>query len=248
MNRPIDFIKCVLAVATIAALAAPFATEAQSSSKYDVSSPNSVSPFFPTGTSRYFPSPLNFYSVLSAESGSRGAVTCTDSSIHANVGSSGARPAVVITRCSIAGLIIAPVSATVLAEFNHSFDMVGSQQCQHALTGSLAGVILAPGVYCFAASASLTGTLTLKGPSTGVWTFLVNGNLTGNSFSMVMADQGQPCNVLWESSGATTMTTSNAKGNFLAGQAITLTGGSFVGRAFAKMAVTTTGVAITGCR
>jgi hypothetical protein len=44
------------------------------------------------------------------------------------------------------------------------------------------------------------------------------------------------------------MTTSNAKGNILSGQAITMTGGSFVGRAFAKRAVTMTDIAATGCK
>ncbi len=62
-----------------------------------------------------------------------------------------------------------------------------------------------------------------------------------------MAGRAKACNVYWESSGATTMTTSNVKGNVFAGQAITMTGGSFVGRALAKKAVTMTDLAATGC-
>src|SRR5437868_7224865 len=54
------------------------------------------------------------YSVLSIEDGSRGAVTCTDSTIAGIVGSSGARPAVVQTRCSISGGVVAPVTQRVI--------------------------------------------------------------------------------------------------------------------------------------
>jgi hypothetical protein len=174
-------------------------------------------------------------------------VTCTDSTIMGNVGSSGARSAVVKTRCSVSGQIVAPVSPTILAQFNNQFDKLGNRTCQKTLAGTLAGVILKPGVYCFPAGASLTGTLTLDGSAFGVWVIKVNGALTGKSFSMVMAGNGKPCNVYLESIGATTMTTSNAKGNIFSGQAITMTGGSFVGRAFAKRAVTMTDIAATGC-
>jgi hypothetical protein len=187
------------------------------------------------------------FTVLSAAAASRGAVTCTDSTIMGNVGSSGARPAVVKTRCLVSGQVVAPVTPAVLAQFNFQFDRLENRACQRQLAGTLAGVILAPGVYCFPASAAVTGTVTLDGPATGVWVIKVNGNLTGKSFSMVMAGSGRPCNVYLESNGATTMTTSNAKGNIYAGQAITMTGGSFVGRAFAKKAVTMTDIAVTGC-
>lgn len=187
------------------------------------------------------------FAVLSAATGNRGAVTCTDSSLKGNIGSSGYRPAVVQTRCALSGSVTAPVATRVLADFGRGYDALQANTCQRILTGTLAGISLAPGVYCFDAAAALTGTLTLNGPATGVWIFLINGDLTGNTFSTVMAGSGRPCNVYWGSSGATTMTTSNLKGNVLAGQAITLTGGSFVGRALARQAVTMTTVAATGC-
>ena len=187
------------------------------------------------------------FAVLSTESGSRGAVTCTDSTVAGKVGSSGARPAVVATRCSISGGVIAPVAPRNLKDFALASSQINTNTCQHILSGTQAGAILAPGVYCFDAAASLTGTMTLSGPRTGVWIFLVNGDLTGNSFSVVMGDRGKACNVYWAPSGATTMTTSNAKGTILAGQAITLTGGSFEGRAFAGKAVTLTNIAATTC-
>jgi hypothetical protein len=115
------------------------------------------------------------------------------------------------------------------------------------MPGNLAGKNLQPGVYCTDAVAK-AGTLTLTGPSNGVWIFLVNGALTGTNFSVVMSGGGQPCNVFWAPSGAATMTTSALKGNILAGAAaITLTGGSLAGRALADAAVTMTDASLIGC-
>jgi len=187
------------------------------------------------------------FAVLSTEAGARGAVTCTDSTITGYVGSSGARPAVVQTRCSISGGVIAPVRSRVLADYRYAYTQVNSNRCQRILTGTQAGAILTPGVYCFDAAAALTGTMTLRGTATGVWIFLVNGNLTGKNFSVVMSGGARACNVYWSPSGAATMTTSNAKGTIMSGQAITLTGGTFQGRAFAGKAATLTNVAATTC-
>jgi hypothetical protein len=111
---------------------------------------------------------------------------------------------------------------------------------------------LAPGVYCFPAGATFTATtLTLNGPSNGVWIFIVGAALTGTNFSVVMAGGGQPCNVFWSVGDAATMTTSSFKGNIIAGNttdgSITLTGGSIAGRALASVALTLTGTTVTGC-
>ena len=187
------------------------------------------------------------YSILSVEAGNRGAVTCTDSTVAGLVGSSGARPAVVETRCSISGGVVAPVALRVVADANAAYVAMNSNACQAILTGTQAGAILSPGVYCFDAAAVLTGTLTLNGPATGVWIFLVNGDLTGNDFSMVMAGGAVGCNVYWATDGATTLTTSSAKGTFIAAQAVTLTGGSFGGRAIAGKGATLTNIAATTC-
>lgn len=187
------------------------------------------------------------FTVLSIETGGRGAVTCTDSTIAGIVGSSGARPAVVETRCSISGGVVAPVALRVTADADAAYTAMNTNACQAILTGTQAGAILAPGVYCFDAAAALTGTLTLNGPASGVWIFLVNGDLTGQDFSMVMAGGALACNTYWAVDGATTMTTSNAKGTIIAKQAITLTGGSFQGRAIAGKGATVTNVAATAC-
>lgn len=186
------------------------------------------------------------YAVLSARALAKGAVTCTDATITGNVGSSGFPSGVTRTRCLITGAIVAPVSAKVLADFNSAYYQLANNRCDKFLTGTLAGAKLAPGVYCFASAAALTGTLTLNGPSNGVWIFLINGALTGNSASVILANGGQARNVFWGTTNAATMTSSNFKGTILAGAAITVTGGTFVGRALATKGVTMTGVAATG--
>jgi hypothetical protein len=61
---------------------------------------------------------------------------------------------VVQTGCTISGAIIAPVSAQVVTDFNAGYDAFGAASCGQTLTGTLAGITLAPGVYCFAAAAT----------------------------------------------------------------------------------------------
>jgi hypothetical protein len=116
--------------------------------------------------------------------------------------------------------------------------------------GNLDTLILPPGVYCLDAVAK-AGTLTLQGPSTGVWVFRVAGALTGTNFTVSMAGGGLLCNVYWAPTAAVTMTTSAFKGNILAGDpaggSITLTGGTVAGRALANVAVTMTDASIIGC-
>ena len=186
------------------------------------------------------------FAVLSAAPNGGGAVTCTDGTITGNVGSSGARASVVQTSCPITGTIIAPVSTQVVADFNTAYDAYGPIPCGTVLTGTLDGVTLAPGVYCFDAAATLTGTLTLTG--SGPWIFKIGtsgtGALTGTNFTVVTSN---PCNVNWWVADAATMTTSYFAGTILAGAAITLTGGTFAGNALAKAGVTITGTALTGC-
>jgi len=194
------------------------------------------------------------FAVLSAAPGGIGAVTCTGATVTGDVGSSGQHVSVVQTGCVVAGAVVAPVSAQVLTDFNAAYASLATTACTQTLTGTLAGVTLAPGVYCFPAAATLTGTLTLNGPSTATWIFKVGtggtGALTGTNFSVVMAGGGNPCNVTWWVADAATLTTSQFIGNVFAGAAITATAGttgSFDGRALAKAAVTLTGGTLNGC-
>ncbi|MEK6243840.1 MAG: ice-binding family protein [Pseudomonadota bacterium] len=185
------------------------------------------------------------------------AVTCTDSTINGDVGIVSPVPpgsSVTQINCTFNGTehLGDPVAQQAYADFLIAYDALALKQCDEFLSGTLAGVTLKPGVYCFDAAATLTGTLTLAGPSKGIWIFKIGtggtGALTGTNFSVVMANGALACNVYWRVAETATMTTSDFKGTILAGAAITLTGGSFAGRALTSAAVTLTGVAATGCR
>jgi hypothetical protein len=179
-------------------------------------------------------------------------VTCTAGSVV--TGDVGVSPGTFTnTGCTFAGAT-PPATNAAAAQARASFLSAyaalraQSRNCA-AVSGSLSGQNLAPGVYCVDAVAK-AGTLTLTGPSNGVWIFLVDGALTGTNFSVVMSG-GQPCNVYWAPTAATTMTDSALKGNVLAGGAalgsITMTGGTLAGRAMANIAVTMTGTSVIGC-
>lgn len=197
------------------------------------------------------------FAVLSAAPDHGGAVTCTDSTITGDVGSSGQPASIVQTNCTIEGAVIAPVSARVLADFNGAYDALAAVACspENTFTStSLGDHTFTPGVYCFSAAVTETSAVwTLDGGANDLWQFKIGteapGALTGTSFSVVMADSTPvpACNVTWWVDAAATMTDSDFKGTILAGAAITDTGGTFEGSALAKAAVTLTGAALVGC-
>ncbi len=181
------------------------------------------------------------------------AVTCTDSTVFGDVG---VWPGTAITQtnCTISGTVHAGdgVAKQAYIDFLSAYNALALVQCDYILSGDLAGLVLAPGVYCVdAASTTTDGTLTLSGSSNDIWIFKIGtsgtGALTGTNFSVVMEGGGTPCNVYWWVAEAATMTTSNFLGTILAGAAITITGGTFDGDALAQAAVTMTGATVTGC-
>ncbi len=116
------------------------------------------------------------------------------------------------------------------------------------VNGTLAGLTLAPGIYCLDASAK-TGLLTLNGPPTGVWIFKTeSGAFTATNFQVAFKDGSPACangaRVFWWSSTDATVanTAENFMGTILA-NSITLTGGNFFGQVLAKTSVTLTTVA-----
>lgn len=183
------------------------------------------------------------------------AVTCTDSSISGDVGTlqSPPRGSVTQTNCPVAGSIEVgtQASSAAYAAFLDAYAGLAAQPCDQFLSGTLANVTLTPGTYCFAAAATLTGTLTLDGPSNATWLFKVGtmgtGALTGTNFNVVMANGGSACNVTWWVAQAATLTDSNFVGTILSGAADTVTRGTFKGRAFAQADVTLTGAELVGC-
>jgi hypothetical protein len=166
-----------------------------------------------------------------------GAVTCTASIVTGDVGV--VFPGTV-TGCTPTGTINTNATAAY-ADFLSAYDALAAVSCDQTLTGTLAGVTLSPGVYCFTAAAALTGTLTLNGPANGVWIFKIGtggtGALTGTNFSVVMAGGAaavtQCPNVYWWVAQGATMTDSQFLGTILAGADITVTRGTFIGDALA---------------
>jgi hypothetical protein len=198
------------------------------------------------------------FAVLSAPSAG-GAVTCTDSLISGDVGSSGLPASIVQTRCSISGALVAPVPAQVVTDFDAAYAKLALQGCTQTFAEAAftdTSLTVAPGVICFPAAATFTRTtITLKGGANDLWIFKVGteapGALTGTGLSVVM-DGGQACNVYWWVDAATTLTTSGFQGTILSGAAITATGlanpdTAFNGNMLAKAAVTLTNFSLTGC-
>jgi hypothetical protein len=179
--------------------------------------------------------------------------TCTDGTISGDVGTFSATGAITRTNCPITGALHVGDSVATQAfnDFLNTYATLAPklEDVCTMLTGTLAAVTLAPGVYCFNAAATVTGVLTLDGPADGIWIFKIGtsgtGALTGTSFDVVMAGGGQASNVTWRVADAVTMTTSNIQGNILAGAGITLTGGSLHGNVSSKADVTITGTAVS---
>jgi Ice-binding-like len=200
----------------------------------------------------------------------RAAVTCTLGSITpGDVGTfqaAGDAPPGSITASCIPvtspGTVHAPGDAATKTAYNNFLaaytaraPLPGDCDATHTLTGTLAGVTLPPGVYCFSAGAALTGTLTLNGTATGLWLFKIGttgtGDLTGTNFTVIMAGAALPCNVTWWVRQAASMTTSSLKGTVIAGTGVTVTGGTFGGNMWAGASgtgdATETGATVTGC-
>ncbi len=198
----------------------------------------------------------------------RAAVTCSTGSIIGDIGTfqapGDAPPGTITAACGpvTTGTVHPPGDAASKAAYNNFLNaytalapVAGDCNAGNTLTGTLAGVQLAPGTYCFTAAAALTGTLTLNGPPTATWLFKIGtagtGDLTGTNFNVIMAGGAVPCNVTWWVRQASAMTTSDFKGTVLAGTDATFTGGTFIGNAWAGASgigdATETGTAITGC-
>jgi hypothetical protein len=171
-------------------------------------------------------------------------LTCTNSTVTGAVGVATSSTAVTSTGCIMPSVHVA---SGAYADFLNIYNGIAGRlgHCT-VLTGTLAGLSLGAGTYCFPAAATLTGTLTLTG--TGPWLFEIGtggtGALTATNFTVVGSN---PCNATWWVRQAVTLKTSAFQGTVLAGTDITLTGTSLAGRALAKGAVTMTGSHIVGC-
>ena len=135
-----------------------------------------------------------------------------------------------------------PIAAQAQADLTTAYNDAAGRTCPAAnnLSGQVLGtggtvLTLAPGVYCFAAGAQLTGNLILNG--TGVYIFQVGSGLatTGGS-SITLANGALACNVWWQlGSSAALAANTSFEGNILAFTSITVANGSSVeGRLLAR--------------
>jgi hypothetical protein len=131
-------------------------------------------------------------------------------------------------------------AANAQISLTSAYTTLASTACNVDLTGQdLGGLTLTPGVYCFSASASMTGTLTLnaQGNPNAVFIFKIGTTLiTASGSRVVMTNNLSSCNIFWQvGSSATLGTGSSVNGNILAQASITLTtGASLTGRALAR--------------
>jgi Ice-binding-like len=139
-----------------------------------------------------------------------------------------------------------PVAAEAQADVTTAYDALKGLPCDVVMTGKdLGGLTLAPGVYCYAASAAqLSGALTLdaQGKADAVFVFQIGSTLTTTTNSTVtMINGAEPCHVYWQVGSSGTIGKGNAfAGNILAFASITLmTGASVAGRALAQTGAVT---------
>jgi len=186
--------------------------------------------------------------------GATPSVTCTGASLV--TGDVGISPAAAITGfpvpCTDVGTLHAADATAAAAQtaVTAAYVNLQGQTCPPAnnLTGIDLGTLmpLVSGVYCFASSAQLTGSLVLnaQGNPNAAWVFQIGSTLTTASASSVTVTNGGPatfCNVFWQvGSSATLGTTTQFKGNILALASVTLnTGAGLLGRALARTAAVT---------
>jgi len=126
------------------------------------------------------------------------------------------------------------VAQTAQADLTTAFNAAAGLTPTLTLTGQdLGGMTLTPGVYFFASSAQLTGTLTLNdlGNPNSVFVFQIGSTLTTASNSAVVFTSSlTDTNVYWQvGSSATLGTTTVFTGNILALTSITLNNGASIG-------------------
>ncbi|MBC7711581.1 MAG: DUF3494 domain-containing protein [Rhizobacter sp.] len=148
-----------------------------------------------------------------------------------------------------------PLAASAQFDSAVAYGALAAQTCTRTfpVPTDLVGMTLAPGVYCFASSASNSGLLKLdaQGDTNAVWVFkTVSSLITTSGASVVPINGAQACNVYWQVGASATLGTGTRFiGNILAYANIALmTGSTLSGRALARIeAVTLDSSNVTSC-
>jgi subtilisin family serine protease len=168
-----------------------------------------------------------------------GASTVTSTGSSVITGDLGVSPGTAVTGVTpgqVRSGTIHSADAAALAARNdvtRAYNSLAGQACTRDLTGQdLGGQTLTEGVYCFASSAQLTGTLTLnaQGHANAVFIFRMGSTITtASASSILLTNGGSPGNVFWQvGSSATLGTGTSFAGNILAVASITVTTGARV--------------------
>lgn len=115
---------------------------------------------------------------------------------------------------------------TALADLQTAITDANSRNCDVNFAGDidLGGLVLPPGVYCYAGAISVTGTLTLSGPGVYIFRTALTLNTTANS-TVALTNGATAANVSWVPTGPTTLGANSVfKGNVL-GQSAAITVG-----------------------
>jgi hypothetical protein len=126
-----------------------------------------------------------------------------------------------------------PAASSAQADAQTAYNDLVAEPCGTDLSGLTLGtspgaITLAPGSYCFASSAQLTGTLTLNGA--GPYIFQIGSTLTtGTNSAVVLTNGATAANVFWQvGSSATLGVDSLVVGSVLAAVSITVDNGTNV--------------------
>jgi hypothetical protein len=108
-------------------------------------------------------------------------------------------------------------------------------------TGAIGGLTVAPGLYKWSTSVTMTSDVQIVGAPNDVWIFQIAGDLSMSSATSITLSGGaQAKNIFWQVAGLVDLgTTAHAEGNILSSTLINLgTGASINGRLLAQTAVT----------
>ena len=205
------------------------------------------------GPSTAVAQPLSSFAVLGGSAVTNTGPTIVNGNLGVSPGSAvtGFPPGIVVGGSIHAADAVAAQAQTDLTTLYNS---LASTPCNTDLTGQdLGGLTLTPGVYCFASSAQLTGTLTLdaQGNPNAVFIFQMGSTLTtASASSVLLINSASSCEVFWQVGSSATLGTGTAlAGSIVALASITLnTGASVTGRVLARNgAVTLDNNQVTVC-
>jgi hypothetical protein len=129
--------------------------------------------------------------------------------------------------------LVDAAASQATTDLTNAFTSLASPACTvDPADAELGGTTLTPGVYCFTASAQITGTLTLdaQGDANAQWIFRMPSTLTTfDGAAIVLAGGAKACNVFFVAGSSATIGKDNLlNGNILASASVSLTDGSAI--------------------